>query len=540
MRQRDRLPWVLAAVLVAGMAGSEVQAQEDSSLPPLPPPIADEPRPPISGPAAPSPTAPSVNVSTAREEDEPPGLPINLATAMQLAGVTPLDIEAAIARVQQSLAVQLQARVLWVPSINGGVDYYRHDGFQQDFLNGTMFRKGLQTFFVGGGPSLNVGLTDAIFTPLAAHRVVAARRADLQAARNDVLLQVAQAYFLLQDARGRLLGIDATLVQAERLVNFTEGLAPALIAPLEINRARAELQSLLQARQVALRDWRVASARLAEVLLLDPAALLQPIEPPFLAITLIPGDPTSDQLTMIALHNRPEIASQSELLAAATQLLRQEKARPLLPSLIVRGPASGTGLLAAGNISGGANGFLGDPQSRADFEVAAVWELQNAGIGNIGRIKQRRAEQETSSIELRKTFFRVRSEVSQALARLLTARARVPQTEEGLRQAIASADKNFEGLRETARPAGELLRLVVRPQEVVAAIIALNIAYQEYATAVNEYNTAQFDLYHALGQPAQWVTAQSTFPPPPPEAAPAPMPVNTRGPAQPRPSRRPR
>ena len=47
------------------------------------------------------------------------------------------------------------------------------------------------------------------------------------------------------------------------------------------------------------------------------------------------------------------------------------------------------------------------------------------------------------------------------------------ETEEGLRQAIESADKNFIGLRETTRPAGELLRLVVRPQEVVAALIAL-------------------------------------------------------------------
>ena len=53
---------------------------------------------------------------------------------------------------------------------------------------------------------------------------------------------------------------------------------------------------------------------------------------------------------------------------------------------------------------------------------------------------------------------------------------------------------------------GELLRLIVRPQEVVAAIIALNTAYQEYSGAVSEYNVAQFEVYRALGQPAQWVT----------------------------------
>jgi outer membrane protein TolC len=129
--------------------------------------------------------------------------------------------------------------------------------------------------------------------------------------------------------------------------------------------------------------------------------------------------------------------------------------------------------------------------------------LQNGGLGNVGRIRQRRAEQGVASIELTRTLFRVRSEVSQAVARLQTARFRVVQTDEGLRQAIESADKNFIGLRETSRPAGELLRLIVRPQEVVAAIIALDAAYEQYSAAVGEYNAAQFQVYRALGQPAQ-------------------------------------
>ena len=137
-------------------------------------------------------------------------------------------------------------------------------------------------------------------------------------------------------------------------MNFATGLAPSLIAPLEINRAQTELQSLRQTQQVAIRDWRVASARLAEVLLLDPATLLEPIEPPFLQVTLVPAERSADELMPIALNNRPEIASRRELVAAAEQLLRQEKTRPLLPNLIVVSPATTTGLLAAGNFSAGA------------------------------------------------------------------------------------------------------------------------------------------------------------------------------------------
>ena len=60
---------------------------------------------------------------------------------------------------EQALALQLQAKVLWVPNLNGGVDYFRHDGVQQNIFTGANFRLGRQSFFVGGGPSL-VGWAD--------------------------------------------------------------------------------------------------------------------------------------------------------------------------------------------------------------------------------------------------------------------------------------------------------------------------------------------------------------------------------------------
>ncbi len=279
----------------------------------------------------------------------PEGCPINLAAALQLSGVRPLDIATAVAQVQQALALRLQARVLWIPNLNGGIDYFRHDGVQQNLFTGENFRLDRQTFFVGGGPSLSVGLTDAIFAPLAAQRVVASRRADLQTAQNNVLLGVTQAYFDVQAARGRLLGVGAAIVRAELLVNFTKGLAPSLIAPLEINRSQAELQSLRQTQQIAIRDWRVASARLAEVLLLDPATLLEPVEPAFLQVTFISSESSAEELLPVAMNSRPEIASRKELVAAAMLLLKREKKRPLLPNLIVISPSTTTGLLAAGN-----------------------------------------------------------------------------------------------------------------------------------------------------------------------------------------------
>jgi outer membrane protein TolC len=471
------------------------------------------------------------------DAQSPRGLAINLAAAMQLAGVRPLDIEAAIVQVRQSLALQLQARALLIPTLNGGLDYFRHDGVAQNLFEGNLFQKDRQSLFVGGGPSLFVGLTDAIFNPLWARRVVAARQADVQTARNDVLFTVSQTFFELQSARGRLLGVGASIARAEMLVNFTKGLAPSLIAPLEINRAQAELQSLRQTQQVAIRDWRVASARLAEVLLLEPDTLLEPVEPPFLQVTLISCDQSAKELVPVAVNNRPEISSRRELVAAASELLRREQKRPFLPNLVITSPTTTSGLLAAGNLSAGPNAQLNTNGSGQSIDLSAVWQLQNGGIGNIGRIREQRADRDLAAIDFTRTVFRVKAEVTQAVARLQTARIRVVETAEGVRQAIESADKNFIGLRETARPAGELLRLIVRPQEVVAAIIALETAYEQYAPAVNEYNTAQFDLYRALGQPAQWVTSLKWQPPVPPgEENPTAATSPAAGPARPRPT----
>ncbi len=285
-----------------------------------------------------------------------------MPAALRLAGATPLDIAAAQARLEQALGLRTQARALNIPNLNGGIGYYRHDGVNQNLFTGELFQKGSNAIQLGGGPTINVALADAVFAPLAARRIVDARRADIQTAQNNVLSTVAQYYFNLQEAKGRLVGAEATIVRTERLVVLAEGLAPSLIAPLEINRARAQLENVRQFRETTLNDWRIASAQLAEVLLLEPTTLLDPVEPPFLRVALVPPGCPTEELLRIALSSRPEIASQREQLIAAEQSLRRERTRPLLPSLVLASPGlANAGVLPAGEFYGGANNCSEQP-----------------------------------------------------------------------------------------------------------------------------------------------------------------------------------
>ena len=105
-------------------------------------------------------------------------------------------------------------------------------------------------------------------------------------------------------------------------------------------------------------------------------------------------------------------------------------------------------------------------------------------------------------LELFDTEDRVAEDVVQAHARLEAAAEQVGKAEADVREANITFVGNIRGISET-RGAGDLLELVNRPQEAVAALQELNRTYDEYFAAVNGYNRAQFQLYRAMGYPAR-------------------------------------
>ncbi len=105
-------------------------------------------------------------------------------------------------------------------------------------------------------------------------------------------------------------------------------------------------------------------------------------------------------------------------------------------------------------------------------------------------------------IEFFKTQDMVAADVTRAQARVQSAAARVLQADRAMRTAIITFNGNFEGLQQTTR-LGNVLVLVNRPQEAVFALQLLKVAFDQYFTTVAEYNRAQFELFHALGYPAQ-------------------------------------
>ena len=470
-------------------------------------------------------------------------LPINLATALRLADARPLIVATAQAGAWMSEADLQKAKVLWVPSLNLGFDYIRHDGYGPDFNRGINVPTGenalgqnspgsfgkplnnnINIFFAGGGmtftpstpnyfyqptpagpllPSPQMqALTDMIFEPLRARQSLNAARWDIQGAKNDALLMTAQAYFNVHKYRGRYaVAIDA-VQRGRKLVEIIAALSRDLVSAVEIDRARNLLADLEQNAVSSRQSWRIASAGLTQILRLDPRAVVEPLESDHLQITLIDPSRSLDDLIPIGLTNRPELAKNQALVQATLVAIRKEKLRPLLPSVLFNGFETPYELLQATAYGEGSGGKMNLWSFRDDITPQVLWTPENMGLGNLADIKQMRGMSSAAIVELFKIQDSVAADVTRAQADVQSAAARVVQSEREVRGALVNYNGNVEGLRQTRR-FGNLLKQIFRPQEVVFALQLLMTAYDNYITTVAEYNTAQFELFHALGYPAR-------------------------------------
>ncbi len=452
-----------------------------------------------------------VSLKPAQLQEADVAYPINLATALRLADARPLIVSAAQASAWVAEAQLQRAKVLWVPQFNAGTDYIRHDGFGPDFNRGLNtaarpLNQNVNFMYSGIGLTLDVAMSDAIFQPLAARQALNANRWNIQTAKNDALFATANAYFSVHEYRGHYAGIVDTVERGRKLVERIGFLSQDLVPRVEVDRAKRMLADLEQQAATSRQMWRVSSADLTQVLRLDPRVVVVPLEHDHAQITLIEPDRGLDELIPIGLLNRPELASQQAMVRSVAQAIRREKGKLLMPSLMMNGFQTPQELIEFGAQGIGYDRNMNLWSLRDDLSPQALWKFEGLGFGNMARIKEQRGQQSLSIIEQFRIQDSVAGEVTRAQARLQAAAVRVVQAERAMREALITFEGNYEGLAQTTR-FGNVLIQVYRPQEAVIALEHLWTGYKQYFSTVAEYNRAEFELFHALGYPAQEVTA---------------------------------
>jgi outer membrane protein TolC len=227
----------------------------------------------------------------------------------------------------------------------------------------------------------------------------------------------------------------------------------------------------------------VASARLVELLHLEPTRVLVPQEPTMVPIELVSPDARVAQLVAQGLSCRPELAQSRRLVEEATRRLDREQFAPLLPSLLLDVSQSGYG--------GGPGSVLSDFRGRFDFDATVYWEIRNFGLGDAAAQKAARARLEQSRQLQVQLMDRVAREIVEAHAQSESLRGQIAVAQSGISVASESYRRNLERIR-----GGQGL-----PLEVLQSLQALDQSCREYLRAVGDYDEWQFRLYRALGCP---------------------------------------
>jgi outer membrane protein TolC len=434
--------------------------------------------------------------------------PIDLANTLKLAGATELDIATARQRVLQAAAQLSQARALWMPSLFYGPSWYRSDG-QIQTVAGQVQTINRSALFLGGtaalantiqGPPPGTGIpsvngmttvlriSDAIFEPMAAKRVLNANQAGFRTATNDALLEVAEAYFNLQGSIGRLAIAREAQANAEALATITAAYA-RLGQGLEADHRRALTEVKHRQRDANRFTGAVLvdSANLVRLLVLDPKIVLAPVEPSECIIRLIPDDIPLDALLDQGFQGRPELVSAQQLVDAAFIRRKQARMRPFVPSIFAT--------YAGGGLGGGAGSFFGNFGARGDTEIGLFWELQNLGFTDFALMRQRAAELDIANLAKYRTMTQVGADITASYEFRQAAARQIEDARETLVEALDSLQLNFLNIRQGA----ELPR-ATRPIEVLQPIQALAQARLDYLDSVLDYNRGQFRLKRAIGQ----------------------------------------
>jgi outer membrane protein TolC len=427
-------------------------------------------------------------------------LPIDLPTVLRLVNENSPTIGFAQARVRAAQARLDRAEVAWVPDLVVGLNYNRFDGQTQN-QRGEVFGVSRANLFAGGGPSVRLDVGGAYFGRLIVRRLTAAERQAAVQTAIDAQLEAVLAYLDLLQVYGQLAVNADTLEKAEAMLRFARNAqaAGSNKTVADVNRAQTEVYVRQQERTDLLGRAGAASARLARVLLLQPTTDLRPTDADVVPVVLIDAACTLDDLVAIALRTRPDLAASRELVAAAQQGVRQARTGPLLPRVVVEQQTGGFG--------GGRNDFLGDFSARSQLAAGVFWELNNFGLGDAARTRERRAELEQTQFRLTAAQARVGAEVSEA-ARV--AGAKYDQLEDA-RKAVAEASETYRKLRDSSfNMVGP--RAQYDALEPLTAIQQLNQTRLQYLSAVADFNRAQFRLFAALGYPVD--QSQPRTPPP--------------------------
>lgn len=407
--------------------------------------------------------------------------PIDLPTALKLAGAQNLDVQLARERLREAQANHDAALYNFFPWLSPGVAFKRHEGRLQD-VGGTILDTTKQNYTAGLNVEARLELGETWFKALAAKQLAQAADHAVEAQRQESVFLAALGYFDLVKARATTaVAADAARIAGDYADQLQRGVELGLTFKGDALRARGQAERNQLAVQQATEQQRIAAARLAQVLRLDPSVDLLPADNELLPVILTSTNAALDSLVAQALSTRPELKQGAALTAAAKKTRAAATVGPLIPSL---GAQAFLGGLGGGR--GSSTGSFGDTESVA---LTLGWRLGPGGIFDSAREQSATARLAATSLAADKAKDEIIRQVVEAHTRVHSLTAQLAT----LKRSLATAEEAFRLTRERKeRGFGVVLENIFAEQE-------LTRARSDYVAAVAEFNKAQHTLLRATG-----------------------------------------
>lgn len=407
--------------------------------------------------------------------------PIDLPTALRLARAENLDVQIAQKRLDEAHANRDSALLQFFPWISPGVTARRHEGRTQA-VDGTLLDADKQSIAPGATLTAQLDLGDGIFKNLVAKQLVNAASLGLDAQRQDTTLSAAQGYFELAKTKAVVEVVREALRTSE---GYGAQLHAAVAAGVVFKGDELRVQTQSERYRVALsqaqEQQRIASARLAQILHLDPTIELAPTDSELVPITLVETTGDLQALVRQALEARPELKQNQALIAAAREAKRGAVYGPLIPSLGVQA--------FLGEFGGGQGDATGNYGASRDYYVGLSWRIGPGGLFDFSRINVSQARLETAELTALKTSDDVARQVVEGYTRVRSLSDQIVAS----RQSLSSATETLRLTRERKQlGVGIVLEDIQAQQELVRA-------RADYLSVIAEFNKAQYLLSKVLG-----------------------------------------
>lgn len=416
---------------------------------------------------------------------------IDLPTALRLAGAQNLDVQIARERLAEAKANHAGALAQFLPWMAPGITYRQHDDTIQD-VAGNILDVHKYSYAPGVALNAQVDFGDALYKTLAAKQLANAAYFAFEAQRQDSVLAAAQAYFDLAFTQAAV-GVSKESVKISS--DYEEQIRRALDAGIAFKGDALRVSVQKERNQLALRQameqQRVAAARLAQTLHLNPTVELIAEDTELVPLALIATNAALDSLVQQTLASRPELKQSHSLVAAARDAKHGAAYGPLIPSVGAQAFFGGLG--------GGRRGVAEQFGEQEDYLVGLSWRFGPGGLFDFTRMRSTEARLKVAELTSEKLRDDLTRQIVEAFTRWQSLGDQVRMTQ----RAFTAADEALRLAEQRKEFAvGVVLETILAEQDLTRARL-------DYVKAVAEFNKAQYALGKLTGTLGAGPTLQS-------------------------------